>query len=74
MSAAAARAIAEDQIGYWQRSGVTATEAYGALLGHSVWCADWWEVHAFMIRWLLSQGAERMMWIGQREFDHLWDW
>jgi hypothetical protein len=56
MIAPVANEIANEQIAYWKRRNVTATEAWSALTGGPVWHADWWEVRGQMVRWLLVHG------------------
>lgn len=47
--------IADEQIAWWQRQGLTAGEAWRALTGWPVFLADGADVRGYMIRWLLSE-------------------
>lgn len=56
MTTTLAREIADEQIAWWQREGVTATQAWSSIFG-PVWCVEWWEVRGRMIRLLLNSAA-----------------
>lgn len=46
--------LADQQIGWWQASRWLPIHAMDALTGYPVWAAEWWEVRAFMVDWLLT--------------------
>jgi hypothetical protein len=57
MTAAEARAIAEEQIALWRRHGLPAYEAWNALTPEHYWGGGWDAVRVLMVRWLLSRTA-----------------
>lgn len=54
-----AREIADEHIAWWKARGTSSRDAYSALQnGKPVWTAEWWEVEARMVEWLLKYGRE----------------